>query len=115
MNIITFKTYLFILILIFQLLQYSFSQIYTLRSVQPPVKCIGGKPCVFQPAVAVLDAQSAIDITFEGLAYVQIEVSPTGFEQLYLGECDTLSCGTTVVGTIANAKFINGIATFSVC
>ncbi len=67
-----------------------------------------------QPSVAVLDASGQVALNFVGSAYVQVSSSPSGFEILYLGSCDYTTCGTPVVGSIATANFVNGIAQFSV-
>ena len=90
------------------------SQVYTIRSLAPPVKCVGGEPCAFQPSVGVYDSSGNLAIDFIGSAYAQMQTSPTGFEPLYVGTCDYTSCGTKVVGATASATFVNGVAEFSV-
>ena len=53
--------------------------------------------------------------TFQGSVYVQLGASPTGYEELYLGDyCNSTFCGQKVVGSLASVPFMNGIATFSV-
>ena len=101
-------------IVLLVLLKCSVGQIFTMRSVSPPATCVGGQSCLFQPSVAVVDSTGAIDVTFTGSAYAQMETSPSGFESLYVGDCDTVSCGTVVFGTSASAPFVNGVAQFEV-
>ena len=69
-----------------------------------------------QPSVVVINKQTKqIEYGFQGSVYVQLGTSPTGYESLYIGqECDLSSCGQLVVGPLASAAFVSGIATFEV-
>lgn len=90
------------------------SVLYALRALNPPSSCKGGDICLIQPSVAVVDSKNQFVVDFIGSAYVNMGASPSGFESLYLGQCDEKSCGTRVIGAIAIVPFVNGIATFKV-
>ena len=81
-----------------------------------PAGCRGGEICDTQPTVLVIDeATQQIDFFFDGSIYVQLGESPTGYEDLYIGgSCDYESCGQKVVGTLASATVVEGLATFEV-
>lgn len=69
----------------------------------------------FIPVSVVNSATQQIDYSFQGSAYVQLSSSPTGYESLYFGQnCDHLTCGQKVVGSLVSVPFVNGLATFSV-
>jgi hypothetical protein len=84
---------------------------YTLTVLNAPDDCFGGEPCTTQPSVSVYK-DGAIDLSFSGTVYVNIETSPSGFEKLFIGTCDVdANCGTEVSSTEASFYFTNGIAT----
>ena len=111
---------MFGLVIIIALIMQVRCQVYTLKAMSPPVKCVGGEACVYQPSVAVIDPQGQIALSYVGSACAQMQNSPTGFEPLYVGTCDYTSCGTKVVGVsgsgaVGCAPFVNGVAQFEVC
>lgn len=80
-----------------------------------PAGCYGGEICSVQPVVAVLNSLQQIQFNFVGSVYAVLGQSPSGYEALYFGDsCNNSTCGQVVIGTLASATFVNGIATFDV-
>ena len=91
---------------------WSKSAIYLIQVTQQPSRCIGGEVCLVQPQLAVFkDGQ--IDLTFNGVVYVNMAASPSGGEPLWLGTCDINNfCGMRISGSLGTVGFANGIAKF---
>jgi len=97
------------------------SQNLILQTQVSPGGCYGGEIFDVQPSIVVINKDTQqIVYGFLGTVYVQLGSSPTGYESLYIGDsdtvggCDLQGCGQKVVGTIATASFVNGVATFQV-
>jgi hypothetical protein len=87
----------------------------SLQTLVKPAGCRGGEICDTQPQVVVTNSVTQqIELFFNGDVYATVDSSPTGYEHLYVGQaCDLSSCGQMVSGSLAQASFVNGIATFS--
>ena len=87
----------------------------TIRMLSSPQNCFGGEQCKTQPALNVFNAAGELDVGFVGSVSVSVFTSP-GSKSLFQGACTTLdsSCSTAteVVGTVASAHFVNGVAQF---
>lgn len=80
-----------------------------------PSGAVGGVPFVVQPTVAILDSSGIIATNFVGSCYATMGSSPSGFDSLFVGTCNTTTCGTVALNGVATVPFVKGIATFSVC
>eukprot|EP01038_Epipyxis_sp_PR26KG_P006150 gene6150-8477_t len=103
---------IFIILLTWQSKLVSAVDVYSLETVALIEGCRGGEVCDIQPSV-VVTKNGLTDFSFEGTVSVELANSPTGYESLYLGSsCNLQSCGKKVVGTLASASFIDGVAEF---
>lgn len=99
----------------FYLVLDSGAQRFFLELVSSIGGCLGGQICSQQPTVKLMNSQGFVAQSFTGIAFVQMGKSPSGFEALYFGSCQSLDvCGVKSIGSNINVPFIDGYATFSV-
>ena len=107
--------FLLLWVLLLNKQQQAFGQIYRIKSLATPANCFGGQACQNQPQVGVYNSGGVLAVNFAGFVYVNMGISPSGVEPLWLGDCDyTDDCGLRVYGSIVSVPFVNGVATFQV-
>ncbi len=67
-----------------------------------------------QPKIGVFNAARILVVDLIATAYVEMGESPSEYEKLWLGTCDSISCGQEIVNSIASVPFVYGVASFQV-
>ncbi len=91
-----------------------------MRVILQPSGAVGGEPFVVQPKVAVISSGGSISVDFVGSVYALLSESPTGYERLRIGLCNsTVDCGVNILDDFVarqySVPFVDGIASFKVC